>query len=68
MVNLQETEEITTTKKKELRMYGVELTAGQTLQDITELITLANKTVPAGKIARISLLVRVDSIIDAEVE
>ena len=65
MVNLTATQEVTETKKIELRMHGVELTEGQTLKDIPELMDLANKDVPTGKVAKISFLIRVDSMTDA---
>lgn len=67
MANLTATKEVTESKKTQLRMHGVELTEGQTLKDIPELMNLADKTVPTGKIARITLIVRVDSITDAPV-
>ena len=65
MADLTATEEVTETKKKEIRMHGVELTEGQTLKDIPELMTLADKTIPTGKVARVTVLIRVDSITDA---
>ena len=58
-------EDVTENKYKEFRK-NIELSAGESLKDNTELMAFANKTIPTGKKAVVAVKIRVHSIIDEE--